>query len=154
MPPPPRFCPFTSLLESIWLNGDIMKYTLSCSNFYFLTDSYWALIGQNALTIASILCRERKMGILTNTGLIWVCKKIKIAAPPNEWRNIPLSWWQSIQCLPIPPDSLSIDGIWNFCNSDFSDWMFSKFLSGLVLAVPRLKKFQYFGFNFKKFDDR
>ena len=40
-----------------------------------------ALIGQNALTIASLLRRESKTCILTNTGLIWVCKEIKIIDP-------------------------------------------------------------------------
>ena len=39
--------------------------------------------------IASLLCQEGKQGIKSKAWAIKCWKEIKIAAPPNEWRNIP-----------------------------------------------------------------
>ena len=41
--------------------------------------------------IASLLCREGKLGIKSKAGAIKRCKEIKITAPLNEWRNIQFS---------------------------------------------------------------
>ena len=58
------------------------------SSIYPWESLHCFLLGFNAF-IASLLCQEGKQGIKSKAGAIKCWKEIKIAAPPNEWRNIP-----------------------------------------------------------------